>query len=310
MAEIASFAKPILVFSGGEPLLRADIYELASYAAQTGLRPALATNAALITREVASRLKECGVKLIAVSVYGSSAETHDGFCGMAGAFEKTLRGIRNIRKAGLALQINTTVTKQNLDELVMIGKLALREGARSYHPFFLVPTGRGKAMTGDEISPWEHEEAFERLYELELSIPLRIKVTCAPHYYRVLAQRRGQDDGSSSARKGCLAGQSVCFISYKGEVFGCGYLPVAAGDLRKKDFRTIWYESELFRDLRDDSILEGKCGVCEFRKLCGGCRARAYASTGDYLQEEPECVYQPIRLRSGLIVSDHSIRHE
>jgi len=122
MAEIASFAKPILVFSGGEPLLRDDIYELASYAAQTGLRPALATNAALITREAASRLKECGVKLIAVSVYGSSAETHDGFCGMAGAFEKTLRGIRNIRKAGLALQINTTVTKQNLDELVMIGK--------------------------------------------------------------------------------------------------------------------------------------------------------------------------------------------
>ena len=179
----------------------------------------------------------------------------------------------------------------------MIGEFALREGAVSYHPFFLVPTGRGRAIKGDEISPWEYEDAFNRLCDLEKRLGLHIKVTCAPHYYRVIALRRGQDDGSGLARKGCLAGQSVCFISYKGEVFGCGYLPIAAGDLRKQDFKTIWFESGLFKDLRDESKLEGKCGACEFKKLCGGCRARAYGATNNYLEEEPACVYQPATVR-------------
>lgn len=304
--QVASFSKPILVFSGGEPLLREDIYELARYATDLGLKATLATNATLITKDVASRLKESGIRIVAVSIYGSSAQAHDRFCGEIGAFEGTLIGMENLKNAGIALQINTTITKKNLGELEAIGDFALKQDAVAYHIFFLVPTGRGKCLEGDEMSPWGYEEAFNRLYDLQLHFPIRIKATCAPHYYRVMHQRfceGGQGRAlptfaAERATKGCLAGQGVCFVSHKGEVFGCGYLPIAAGDLRKNDFKSIWFESELFNILRDDSKLQGRCGACEFKKLCGGCRARAYAATGNYLEEEPECLYQPLTVRS------------
>lgn len=301
----ASFSRPILVFSGGEPLLREDIYELVKYAADLGLKPALATNAALITKDIAMRLKENGIRIAAVSIYGASQEAHDGFCGRLGAFEKTLKGVEHLRNAGIDLQINTTITKKNLGELESIGDFALGQKAAAYHVFFLVPTGRGKSLEGDEMSPVEYEDAFNRLYDLQLNLPLRIKATCAPHYYRVARQRsilsrfplsRGERIRVGDT-KGCLAGQGVCFISHKGEVFGCGYLPVAAGDLRKDDFKNIWLKSELFNILRDDSKLQGRCGVCEFKKICGGCRARAYAATDNYLEEEPDCLYQPLAAR-------------
>lgn len=308
--EAASFSKPLLVFSGGEPLLRNDIYELIRYASNTGLNVAVATNATLINREVAENLKRNGISLASVSIYGPSAESHNRFCGEEGVFEKTLEGIENLRMASIPFQINTTITKKNLSELEAMGYFALKEGAIAYHVFFLVPTGRGKYIEGDEISPWEYEEAFNRLWELEQKLPLRIKATCAPHYYRVLRQRGVEDSPSPSPlsigervrvrgpTKGCLAGQGVCFISYKGEVFGCGYLPIKAGDLRIENFKNIWFESSLFKILRDDTKLQGKCGTCEFKKVCGGCRARAYAATGNYLEEEPDCVYQPLTARS------------
>lgn len=307
--QLSSLAKPILVFSGGEALVREDIYELIHYAHQRGLKAALATNAALIDRDTAGRLKESGIVLIAVSIYGSSGQTHDNFCGRPGAFAKTLSGIENIKSAGIKLQINTTITRKNLSELENIGALALRLGALSYHVFFLVPVGRGLALEGDEISPLEYEEAFNRLYDFQRNFPLHIKPTCAPHYYRILRQRLTKeksnqsfdlpDHGFHAVTKGCLAGQGVCFVSYKGEVFGCGYLPLAAGDLRKQTFREIWLESELFKALRDDSRLSGKCGICEFKKVCGGCRARGYWATGDYLSQEPYCVYEPGARPSG-----------
>lgn len=311
----ASFSKPILVFSGGEPLLRDDIYELAKYATDAGLKATLATNATLITEEVAERLKDSGIKMAAVSVYGATAEAHDKFCGESGAFDRTLRGIANIKKSGIGLQINTTITKKNLNELEAIGDFALRQGAAAYHIFFLVPTGRGKSIEGDEISPMEYEEAFDRLYDLHIKFPIRIKATCAPHYYRVFRQRVAKDKREFSfgsepfggMTKGCLAGQGVCFISHKGEVFGCGYLPVSAGDLRKQDFKTIWFESELFKILRDDSKLEGRCGICEFKKVCGGCRARAYSQTGSYLEEEPYCIYIPKKSAASLDDTDKLI---
>lgn len=323
--QAASFSKPILVFSGGEPLLREDIYELAKYATDLGLKATLATNATLITKDVAKRLKESGIKIIAVSIYGSSPETHDRFCGKIGAFKDTLIGIQNLKDAKIDLQINTTITKKNLSELEAMGDFALKQGAVAYHIFFLVPTGRGKCLEGDQMSALEYEEAFNRLYDLQVNFPIRIKATCAPHYYRVAKQRslRNVSCGSRGAlrmggsapggraheqstptlttgtvTKGCLAGQTVCFISHKGEVFGCGYLPIAAGDIRKNDFKNIWFESELFSILRDDSKLQGRCGVCEFKKICGGCRARAYAATGNYLEEEPGCFYQPLTAKS------------
>ncbi len=302
--DAASFSKPILVFSGGEALLRQDLFELIAYAVSVGLKPTLATNASLISRKIAEELKRAGTKLVAVSVYGPSAAAHDEFCGQAGAFKKSLMGVSNLRAEGLPLQINTTITRRNLSELEAIGNFAVTQGAQAYHVFFLVPVGRGVALRGDEISPQEYEDAFNRLYDFQsgLSARIRVKATCAPHYYRVARQRmakegkkmpQGKDDFAMMT-KGCLAGQAVCFISYKGEVFGCGYLPVKAGDLRERDFKAIWFESELFKRLRDDSKLSGKCGICEFKKVCGGCRARAYASTGDYLSEEPYCAHEPL----------------
>ncbi|HAH19973.1 MAG: radical SAM/SPASM domain-containing protein [Omnitrophica WOR_2 bacterium GWF2_43_52] len=305
----ASFSKPILVFSGGEALVRDDIYKLIQYATDAGLKSTLASNASLITKDVALKLKESGVKIVAVSLYGSTSQAHDAFCGQQGAFEKSLAGIKNLQSAGIGLQINTTITKRNLPELEAIGKCALGMGALSYHVFFLVPVGRGKGLEGDEITPQEYEDAFNRLYDFKSNFPIHVKPTCAPHYYRVARQRDAnlrevvtqekacnanlRESPFHEMTKGCLAGQGVCFVSYKGEVFGCGYLPVKAGDLRKQDFETIWRESELFKTLRDDTKLLDKCGICEFKKACGGCRARAYAASGDYLKAEPYCVYEP-----------------
>ena len=301
LEQAASFSKPIVVFSGGEALIREDIFELIGYANQLGLKSALATNASLISLDTAMRLKENKTALVAVSIYGWNAQSHDKFCGAPGAFEKTLAGINNLKKAGIPLQINTTITKKNLAELEAMGNFAGEQGAIAYHVFFLVPVGRGKSLEGDEISAREYEEAFNRLYDFQSRAPMRVKATCAPHYYRVLRQRLAKEkkklpsasDNFSAITKGCLAGQGVCFVSYKGEVFGCGYLPLKAGDLRKEDFKSIWFESKLFQDLRDDSKLKGRCGACEFKLVCGGCRARAYAASGDFLGEEPYCVYQP-----------------
>lgn len=288
--DAASFSKPILVFSGGEPLVREDIFELINYAKSSGLKPALATNATMIDKEVAVRLKENGLSLAAVSIYGATCESHDAFCGKERAFTETLEGIGNLKQENIPFQVNTTITRKNVNEIEELARFSLKIGAVSFHVFFLVPTGRGKLLGEDEILPFEYEETFNRLFDLQMSFPLPIKVTCAPHYYRILHTRSKETNVS----KGCLAGQSVCFISYKGEVFGCGYLPVPAGDLRKDDFKKIWFESEVFKALRDESNLEGKCGVCEFKTVCGGCRARAFAATGDYLKEEPDCVYQPL----------------
>lgn len=301
--EVASVSKPILVFSGGEPLLREDIFELSEYATSLGVKTAIATNATLVDEAAAKRLKESGIKIAAVSIYGPDRDSHNAFIGKPGVFKETVRGLNKLKDADIPIQINTTITKKNLDQLEALEKFALDCGACSYHVFFLVPTGRGKSMEGDDITPKEYEEAFNRLYDIQSGSSLRIKATCAPHYYRVLLERSSNKIKKPSSSfgaitKGCLAGQSVCFVSHKGGVFGCGYLPIAAGDLRKDDFKKIWASSELFNELRDDSKLQGKCGICEFKRVCSGCRARAYAATGNYLEEEPECVYQPLTGKS------------
>ena len=302
LTEIASVGKPIMVFSGGEPLVRDDLYELSSFAHNLGLKSAVATNATMITPQVGEKLKQANVSMMAVSVYGGSSSAHDSFTGEPGSYDLTMKGIENIKRAGIKFQINTTITKRNISELNAMADLATNLGASAYHVFFLVPTGRGKSLEGDSISAQEYEEVFNRLYDLQMTSELRIKATCAPHYYRVLRQRLAAENKVFPSQqsifhqitKGCLAGQAVCFISYKGEVYGCGYLDVLAGDLRKENFKDVWQRSELFKTLRDESKLLGKCSVCEFVKICSGCRARAYAKTENYLEEEPDCLYQPI----------------
>ena len=306
LEEIVSFAKPAVVLSGGEPLIRPDWEEIASYGASLGLRMLLATNGSLVTREIAEQMASCGIQRISVSIDGADEESHDGFRGVRGAFEAAWRGIENARAAGIPYQINTTVTKRNIGQLPQILQLAVERGAAALHLFLLVPTGCGKEIAQEEmIEPSEYEQVLEWLFEQSRSVAIDLRATCAPHYYRVVLQRSGSkpstenhsgQPASSRPQKGCSAGSAVCFVSHAGDVFPCGYLPVAAGNVRREPLAKIWQQSDVFRLLRDENNLQGKCGYCEYRRVCMGCRARAYAVTGSYLSAEPYCIYEPRRV--------------
>src|SRR5579862_5588558 len=343
--QIADVSKPILVLSGGEPLFRKDIFELARYATEKGLRAALATNGTLVTKEVARKILESGVKRVAISLDGADAATHDAFRAIPGAFDAALTGFRNLKEIGMSVQINTTIARHNAHQLPNVLELARSIGADALHTFLLVPVGCGVDIAAEQmVPPEEYERMLNWFYDRSLEGGIELKATCAPHYFRVVRQRRVSERRSAEAAraavsaksvpdasaigptemimpggtgislkpeghvgghpgghpsdmnamtKGCLAGTGVCFISHEGEVFPCGYLPVIAGDLRKQSFADIWNNSEVFHELRDTNNLKGKCGCCEFRNVCMGCRARAYAATGDMMQEEPFCVYQP-----------------
>src|SRR6201997_1192261 len=351
--QIAAAANPILVLSGGEPLFRSDIFELARYGTDKGLRVALATNGTLVTKQVAQKIVDSGVKRVAISLVGSDAATHDTFRGIPGAFDAAITGFRNLKDLGMSVQINTTIARHNAGQLPQVLEMAKSVGADALHTFLLVPVGCGVDIAAEQmVPPEEYEKMLNWFYDQSLTGGIELKATCAPHYFRVVRQRRAADRraGEALARitpapslattthparhaaigptemtmpgstgiaikpqgvgqpvghpgghpsdlsamtKGCLAGTGVCFISHEGEVYPCGYLPVIAGDLRKQTFRDIWENSTVFHELRDTNNLKGKCGCCEFRNLCMGCRARAYAATGDFMDEEPFCVYQP-----------------
>jgi heme b synthase len=315
--DILEIGKPIIILSGGEPLLRQDLFQVAGYAAQKGLRVALGTNGTLITEEVAQRAKEVPISRVGVSIDFPTPELQDKFRGQAGAFEAAIRGIKAARRAGIEVQINSTVTRENAPHLEALLSLALSLGAVAFHPFLLVPTGRGKGLKDCELSPEEYERVLNWVCDkqVELGDRLFIKPTDAPHYFRILSQRGhrnqvaemppeknpgrpGSGRSLDSFTRGCLAGVSFCFVSHCGKVQGCGYLNVEAGDIRKESFGKVWNSSPLFRELRDLSNIKGKCGFCEYKRVCGGCRARAYEATGDWLASEPCCLYQPLAMQS------------
>ncbi len=292
----------ILVMSGGEPLMRQDIFELARYAVDKGLTVALATNGTTVDGEKARLIKESGIKRVSVSLDGAIAATHDAFRGEARSFERALEGFRLARKAGVEAQINFSLARANEPELPQLYELALREGAVALHIFMLVPVGCGLELSEEDmVGPEDYERVMGWIYEKSREGRLPLKVTCGPHYYRVIRERareKGEEltvktHGMEAVTRGCLGGISVCFVSSRGEVFPCGYLPVKAGDVTEESLRHIWESSAEFAKLRDYSLLTGKCGVCGYRKVCGGCRARAYVKTGDMLAEEPFCAYIP-----------------
>ncbi len=296
--EIASFAKPVVILTGGEPLLRPDVYEIAKYGTGKGLRMVLATNGTLVTEEVAGKLKLAGIQRVSISLDGADAKSHDEFRKVPGAFAGALAGIDALKKSGMEFQINTTITKANLGQMKRILKLALDLGAAAHHIFLLVPTGRGKDMADQAISAEEYEQTLNWFYEESLQCPIQLKATCAPHYFRVMHQRKKSAVDKAAGplaamTRGCLGGSSFCFISHTGQVQPCGYLEIDCGQIKRQSFRDIWMNSPDFRALRDLSRYKGKCGKCEFIKVCGGCRARAYEATGDYLSEEPLCAYKP-----------------
>lgn len=300
--DISSYAKPVLVLSGGEPLVRDDIFDIAGYGSRCGLPIALATNGTLVSPEVAKRIKASGIRRVSVSIDGASAESHDRFRRVPGCFDEAWRGIENLKAEGVPFQINTTVTKHNIEQIPQILDIAVERGAVALHVFLLVPTGCGKEISDEEaIEPQEYERVLNWMYDRSKDSPINLKATCAPHYFRIMRRRARQEGiritpethGFEAMTKGCLAGSAVCFVSHVGEVYPCGYLPVSAGNVRRQSFREIWEKADVFLNLRDDGNLRGKCGYCEFRRVCMGCRARAYAITGDYLDPEPYCVYEP-----------------
>jgi heme b synthase len=302
--QILEVGRPIIILTGGEPLVRPDVLEIARYAVNQGLRVVMGTNGTLITEEMAAKLKEVPISRLGISLDFPVAELQDNFRGQAGAFDAVMAGIANARRAGIEVQLNSTITKLNVNYLEKLLELALQVGAVAFHPFLLVPTGRGKGLESVELAPEEYERTLNWIYDkqVELGDGMFFKPTDAPHYLRVMKQRQKQGAGpapsaghhpTNAITRGCLAGIGFCFISHQGKVKGCGYLDLEAGDIRKESFAHIWANSPLFGRLRDLSLLKGKCGDCEYKKICGGCRARAYEATGDYLEAEPYCVYQP-----------------
>jgi heme b synthase len=299
--QIAEVGQPIVILTGGEPLLREDIYEVAQYGTGLGLRMVMATNGTLVTPEVARKIKSSGIQRLSISLDGPDALTHDRFRQVQGAYEGSIRGIEELKKEGVEFQINTTITRHNVDQARAMLDLAVRLGAAAHHIFLLVPTGRARGMINQEIDAEQYEQVLHWLYAMRSQVPIHLKATCAPHFYRVLRQEaRGRGEkvdyatyGLDAMTRGCLGGTSFCFISHVGTVQPCGYLEIESGDLKNSTFKEVWEKSPIFAKLRDFSNYKGKCGVCEYLKFCGGCRARAFEATGDFMAEEPLCAYQP-----------------
>ena len=306
LGELASVGRPVVILTGGEPLLREDLLDLVRTGTGLGLRMVLATNGTLLTTERAAALREAGIRRVAVSVDSAGPERHDALRGAEGAFAAALDGIAACRSARLPFQVNTTFTRQNLGEREALLGLVARLGAAAWHVFFLVEVGRAGCLAAQQLEPDEYEDTLAWLAEARERGPVPIKVTCAPQFERVLRQRGGapgrrrEGDHFHSRRAphsvgagGCLAGTGFCFVSSTGIVSPCGYLPIECGDVRREGFARIWADSPVLRALRDRTRLTGRCGRCEYRAVCGGCRARAFAATGDYLAEEPCCIYLP-----------------
>ncbi|NOZ24481.1 MAG: radical SAM protein [Nitrospirae bacterium] len=306
--DIAGYARPVVVLSGGEPLVRGDVFEIASHGTGLGLRMCLATNGVLVDDGTCREMKASGIRIVSLSLDGSTAEVHDEFRSQEGAFDGTLRAAELFRKHGIEFIVNSSFTKRNQAEIPRVYRLAKELGATAWYMFMIVPTGRGEEMMRELISKEDYEEILHWHYRMEKDErQMLVRPTCAPHYYRIVRQRAREDgEGfkrrslkfSTGGAKGCIAGQVICLIDVDGNVLPCSYFPIPAGNVFRQSFREIWEDSALFRELRDFKSYKGRCGSCEYVNVCGGCRARAYAVSGDYLAEEPFCSYVPVKMRA------------
>lgn len=310
---VRRFGRPLFVLTGGDPLKRPDTVEIVRYGARAGLRMAMTPSGTpLMTPEVLERLRDAGLSRLAVSLDGSTAALHDHFRGVAGSWAWTVGMLEAARHLGLSTQINTTISSHNVHDLEPLIHLMDRLGIALWSVFFIVPTGR--ARPEDLASAEEFERTFHRLYDLSATAPFDIKTTAAPHYRRVILQRQRAErragerdevpipmtggvgfslaDGVGRA-KGVNDGDGFVFVSHRGEIYPSGFLPLSAGNVRTDDLVDVYRNHELFRALRDRDRLKGKCGACEYRSVCGGSRARAYAMTGDPLEADPLCAYVP-----------------
>lgn len=273
----------ILILSGGEPLLRNDIYDLIEYTLEKGIMPVLGTNATMIDKSTALKLKNSGIKALGISLDSCNSKEHDLFRSSKGAFDKTIEGIKNAVELGIKVQVNTTITKNNVNEFDDILELSENLGASALHPFFLVEAGRGKKISDKKLDDKSYIEALEYILKRSKNTKLEIKPTCAPQYIAI-ANELGIN---MRFTRGCIAGISYCCILPNGKVNVCPYMPVEAGDLREKSFDEVWENSEVFNNLRNRENYFGSCSTCMNFNICGGCRARAYHQNGDYLGPDP-----------------------
>jgi radical SAM protein with 4Fe4S-binding SPASM domain len=282
----------VLILTGGEPMERGDIYELIRYGRKIGLRPVLATCGYMIDEKTIVRLKKAGITALSFSLDGAGAETHDKFRDAKGAFDSAVNAAKIARKERVPFQINTTISRINIDEVIGIARLAKELGAYCFNPFILVPTGRGREIEDAVLDPIEYEMLLNELLRIKLKSEIKVRVTCGPQF--ALVCKRAEAKGLTEEVAGCMGGVGFGFISYRGDVQTCGFLDVPAGNLIKSnfDFGEIWEKSEFLREIRSISNYKGNCGICEYVGICGGCRARAYATSGDYLGEDPVCNYK------------------
>lgn len=318
--DIYDMENPLLVFTGGDPLERPDVFDIAEYAIKKGVRVSMTPSATPnVTKEAMQKAKDIGLARWAFSIDGHCAEVHDHFRGTTGSFDLTMKAIEYLNELEMPLQINTVISKYNYEYLDELAEMVEKLNCVLWSVFFLVPTGRGKET--DMISPAEHEKVFRWLYNLSKRVPFDIKTTAAQHYRRVVIQQKlreqkglsdedhifyedaltmgdtGKIDGLGRAPKGVNDGNGFVFISHTGDVFPSGLLPIKVGNVRQTPLADIYRNSEVFQNLRNPDKYKGKCGVCEYNKVCGGSRSRAYNLTGDYMESEPYCVYIPQSMR-------------
>jgi radical SAM protein len=319
--QIAEMHVPIFVLTGGDPLKRTDLYELIRYCVEKSVKVAVTPSATpLLSREAIFKMKEAGVVRLGISLDGSTAEIHDTFRGLPGAWARTIQAIEWANEAGIPIQVHTTISRHNADDLVNLCALFEKLAIVMWNVFFLVPVGRGQL--GDLLSGEEFEQVFGKIYDLSRRVSFQIKTTEAMHYRRYLLQHKleerrmghgaghpqaagaaAYEAGTPMADAGTRThgwatrrvndGKGFMFISHVGNVYPSGFLPIHAGNIRETSLSEIYRHAPIFKSLRDTSQLEGKCGACEYKEICGGSRARAYALTGDALAEEPCCIYQP-----------------
>ena len=324
--QIADLQVPLFVFTGGDPLKRPDIFELIRHAADKGVHAALTPSGTpLLTRDAIFRMKDSGLSRLAVSLDGSVPAIHDSIRGIPGTWERTVQAIQWANEAKLPIQVHTVVSRLNISDLDNLSIFLTLKQIVMWSFFFLVPVGRGK--TDDLLTGQEFEDVFAKMWDLTKRVPFAIKTTEAMHYRRYLIQQRmkenlpttgvhddagarptshpgwtvrsghpgqgSEDKAVGWATKRVNDGRGFVFISHIGKVYPSGFLPIEGGDLHSDTLAHIYQESPIFVKLRDSNQLHGKCGACEYRNICGGSRARAYAVTGDPLAQEPCCIYQP-----------------
>lgn len=285
LKELSAFGTKMVILSGGEALIRDDALVFAWFGTSLGLRMTLATNGSTLTRDLANEIKASGISRVSVSLDGITPDIHDEFRGRPGAYELALAGIEHLRSAGVPVQINTTVAAVNISQMRMFPDFIKRLGAAAWHVFFLVPTGRGHEMELAAIL--EYKSMLTDFLDVYISGSIECKATCAPQFYRMM-----EESGIKSVTKGCLAGNGFGFVSSTGDVQPCGFLDIKCGNVKEKSFPEIWQESDVLVKLRNPDLLNGKCGICNYKNICGGCRARAFEITGDINSTDPICWFK------------------